>query len=76
MAERAAVAAGAGPAPGAYFWLSNVQRLPPTMKQALEEATRPDVTVKHPHQDPHGIQDVLQSFLIALKTGRLVKRII
>ena len=30
------------------------------MKQALEEATAPDVTVPHPHHDPHGIQDVLR----------------
>jgi aldehyde dehydrogenase (NAD+) len=30
------------------------------MKQALEEATTPDVTVEHPHHDPHGIRDVLR----------------
>ncbi|RZL04865.1 MAG: aldehyde dehydrogenase family protein, partial [Hymenobacter sp.] len=29
------------------------------MKQALEEATTPDVTVPHPHADPHGMRDVL-----------------
>jgi len=29
------------------------------MKQALEEATTSDVTVPHPHADPHGIRDVL-----------------
>ena len=45
------------------------------MKQALEEATRPDVTVRHPHQDPHGIQDVLHQLGIgaevpAYSTGR------
>jgi aldehyde dehydrogenase (NAD+) len=30
------------------------------MKQALEEATAPDVTVEHPHEDKHGIRDVLR----------------
>ena len=45
------------------------------MKQAFEEATTPDVTVPHPHQDPHGIQDVLRQLGIrsenpAYCTGR------
>jgi aldehyde dehydrogenase (NAD+) len=45
------------------------------MKQALEEATTPDVTVPHPHADPHGIRDVLaqlgvQSENSAYSTGR------
>jgi aldehyde dehydrogenase (NAD+) len=45
------------------------------MKQALEEASRRDVTVKHPHADPHGIQDVLHQLGIgaevpAYSTGR------
>src|SRR5438874_1930456 len=45
------------------------------MKQALEEATAPDVTVPHPHQDPHGMQDVLRQLGIkpenpAFSTGR------
>ncbi|MGI4871009.1 MAG: L-piperidine-6-carboxylate dehydrogenase [Janthinobacterium lividum] len=45
------------------------------MKQALEEATAPDVTVDHPHQDPHGIRDVLRQLGIkpvsaAYSTGR------
>ncbi len=45
------------------------------MKQALEEATTPDVTVAHPHADPHGIQDVLHQlgikpFNAAYSTGR------
>ena len=45
------------------------------MKQALEEATAPDVTVAHPHQDPHGIQDVLRQLGVqadnaAYSTGR------
>ncbi|WP_151087286.1 L-piperidine-6-carboxylate dehydrogenase [Hymenobacter baengnokdamensis] len=45
------------------------------MKQALEEATRPDVTVAHPHADPHGIRGVLQQLGIkpenpAASTGR------
>ncbi len=45
------------------------------MKQALEEATTPDVTVAHPHTDPHGIQDVLRQLGIkaqnpAYSTGR------
>lgn len=31
------------------------------MKQALEEATTPDVTVEHPHEDKHGIRDVLRA---------------
>ena len=51
--------------------------LPPHfyMKQALEEATAPDVTVAHPHQDPHGIQDVLRQLGVqadnaAYSTGR------
>ncbi|HEX8506387.1 MAG TPA: aldehyde dehydrogenase family protein, partial [Hymenobacter sp.] len=35
------------------------------MKQALEEATAPDVTVAHPHEDPHGIQDVLRQLGVA-----------
>src|SRR6476661_1274642 len=30
------------------------------MKQALEEATAPDVTVEHPHEDKHGVRDVLR----------------
>ncbi|WP_345123882.1 L-piperidine-6-carboxylate dehydrogenase [Hymenobacter antarcticus] len=45
------------------------------MKQALEEATAPDVTVPHPHHDPHGIQDVLRQLGVqadnaAYSTGR------
>jgi aldehyde dehydrogenase (NAD+) len=45
------------------------------MKQALEEATTPDVTVAHPHADPHGIRDVLRQLGIephnpAYSTGR------
>ncbi|HEX8329252.1 MAG TPA: aldehyde dehydrogenase family protein [Hymenobacter sp.] len=45
------------------------------MKQALEEATAPDVTVAHPHEDPHGIQDVLRQLGVesenaAFSTGR------
>ncbi|GAA4494440.1 aldehyde dehydrogenase family protein [Hymenobacter ginsengisoli] len=45
------------------------------MKQALEEATTPDVTVPHPHHDPHGMRDVLrqlgvQSQNAAYSTGR------
>ena len=45
------------------------------MKQALEEATAPDVTVAHPHHDPHGIQDVLRQLGVqadnaAYSTGR------
>jgi aldehyde dehydrogenase (NAD+) len=45
------------------------------MKQALEEATKPDVTVPHPHQDPHGMQDVLRQLGVkpenpAFSTGR------
>ena len=45
------------------------------MKQALEEATAPDVTVPHPHEDPHGIQDVLRQLGVqtdnaAYSTGR------
>jgi aldehyde dehydrogenase (NAD+) len=45
------------------------------MKQALEEATTPDVTVAHPHADPHGIQDVLRQLGVqphnpATSTGR------
>jgi aldehyde dehydrogenase (NAD+) len=45
------------------------------MKQALEEATTPDVTVAHPHADPHGMQDVLRQLGIkphnsAYSTGR------
>lgn len=45
------------------------------MKQALEEATAPDVTVAHPHADPHGIQDVLRQLGVqadnaAYSTGR------
>jgi aldehyde dehydrogenase (NAD+) len=45
------------------------------MKQALEEATTPDVTVAHPHADPHGMQDVLhrlgiKPFNAAYSTGR------
>ena len=45
------------------------------MKQALEEATRPDVTVAHPHADPHGMQDVLRQLGVkshtpAYSTGR------
>ena len=45
------------------------------MKQALEEATAPDVTVEHPHHDPHGIQDVLRQLGVqadnaAYSTGR------
>ena len=35
------------------------------MKQALEEATASDVTVAHPHLDPHGIQDVLRQLGVA-----------
>ena len=35
------------------------------MKQALEEATASDVTVAHPHHDPHGIQDVLRQLGVA-----------
>jgi aldehyde dehydrogenase (NAD+) len=45
------------------------------MKQALEEATTADVTVEHPHHDPHGIQDVLRQLGVqannaAYSTGR------
>ena len=45
------------------------------MKQALEQATAPDVTVAHPHEDPHGIQDVLRQLGVqadnaAYSTGR------
>jgi aldehyde dehydrogenase (NAD+) len=45
------------------------------MKQALEEATTPDVTVAHPHADPHGMRDVLhhlglQPLSPAYSTGR------
>ena len=45
------------------------------MKQALEEATAPDVTVDHPHHDPHGMRDVLrrlgvQATTPASSTGR------
>ena len=45
------------------------------MKQALEEATTSDVTVAHPHHDPHGIQDVLRQLGVqadnaAYSTGR------
>jgi aldehyde dehydrogenase (NAD+) len=45
------------------------------MKQALEEATTPDVTVPHPHADPHGIRDVLAQLGVppenaAYSTGR------
>ncbi|WP_082115884.1 L-piperidine-6-carboxylate dehydrogenase [Hymenobacter terrenus] len=45
------------------------------MKQALEEATAPDLTVAHPHEDPHGIQDVLRQLGVeadnaAYSTGR------
>ncbi|RYY12289.1 MAG: aldehyde dehydrogenase family protein, partial [Cytophagaceae bacterium] len=45
------------------------------MKQALEEATTPDVTVAHPHTDPHGMRDVLRQLGIeprnaAYSTGR------
>ena len=45
------------------------------MKQALEEATAPDVTVAHPHEDPHGMQDVLRQLGVeahnaAYSTGR------
>ena len=45
------------------------------MKQALEEATTADVTVAHPHHDPHGIQDVLRQLGVqadnaAYSTGR------
>ena len=45
------------------------------MKQALEEATAADVTVPHPHHDPHGIQDVLRQLGVqadnaAYSTGR------
>ena len=39
------------------------------MKQALEEATTPDVTVAHPHHDPHGIQDVLRQLGISGASG-------
>ena len=35
------------------------------MKQALEEATRKDVTVPHPHADPHGMRDVLRQLGVA-----------
>ncbi|MEJ7659431.1 MAG: hypothetical protein WKG07_07310 [Hymenobacter sp.] len=35
------------------------------MKQALEEATQKDVTVPHPHADPHGIRDVLRQLGVA-----------
>ena len=47
------------------------------MKQALEEATSAaDVTVAHPHADPHGIQDVLRQLGVqadnaAYSTGRV-----
>jgi len=45
------------------------------MKQALEEATAPDATVTHPHEDPHGLQDVLRQLGVAAEnpaysTGR------
>ena len=45
------------------------------MKQALEEATQKDVTVPHPHHDPHGMRDVLRQLGIAdsnpaFSTGR------
>jgi aldehyde dehydrogenase (NAD+) len=45
------------------------------MKQALEEATTPDVTVAHPHADPHGMRDVLSQLGVpahspAYSTGR------
>jgi aldehyde dehydrogenase (NAD+) len=46
------------------------------MKLALEEATSAaDVTVEHPHADPHGIQDVLRQLGVeadnaAYSTGR------
>ena len=45
------------------------------MKQALEEATRQDVTVPHSHADPHGIRDVLRQLGVAdanpaFSTGR------
>ncbi len=39
------------------------------MKQALEEATAPDVTVAHPHHDPHGIQDVLRTLGVEAKNA-------
>ena len=39
------------------------------MKLALEEATAPDVTVAHPHHDPHGIADVLRALGIEAKNA-------
>ena len=46
------------------------------MKQALEEAAASDVTVAHPHEDPHGLQDVLRQLGVeaenaAYSTGRV-----
>ena len=65
----------AGAAPPAIVNLISTAS-PPTMKQALEEATAPDVTVAHPHEDPHGIQDVLRQLGVApenaaYSTGRV-----
>ena len=39
------------------------------MKQALEQATRDDVTVDHPHDDPHGLRDVLKQLGIEDKNA-------